>query len=213
VSASLTGIVLLAAGASTRLGRPKQLLRYEGETLLRRAARAALGSQGCPVIVVLGAQADAVRGEIADLEAQVVVNEAWNEGLGSSIRCGLAGLEAATSGRVEAAVLTLCDQPFISSRVINRLIETYHAKHPLLVVSEYETGGEKTRGVPALFSRALFSELMDLPGAEGAKRVIARHSHKAVIIATPEAAFDVDTSHDYQVLRGRTAEDPATPEM
>ena len=213
MSTSLTGIILLAAGASTRLGQPKQLLRYEGETLLRRAARAALGSQGRPVIVVLGAQADALHDEIADLEAQIVVNQEWNEGPGSSIRCGLAGLEATTFGRAEAALLTLCDQPFVSSRIINRLIEAYHAKRPRLVVSEYEAKGEKTRGVPALFSRALFSELMDLPGVEGAKRIIARYSHEAIIIATPEAAFDVDTSDDYQILQRGAAEDHATAEM
>ena len=100
-----------------------------------------------------------------------------------------------------AAILTLCDQPFVNATVINRLLETYHAKPSLLVASEYESNGERTRGIPALFSRALFSELMAVRGAEGAKRVIERHQNEAGIIAVPEAAFDVDTPDDYQILR------------
>lgn len=195
------GIIVLAAGASLRMGELKQLLRYEGETLLRRAVRSALDSQCHPVIVVLGAEADVLRDEIADLEALIVVNQEWNEGMSSSIRCGISALEAATSGHAQAAILMLCDQPFVNASVINRLLETSHARPSLLVASEYESNGERTRGVPALFSRALFSELMAVRGAEGAKRVIERHQNEAGLIAVPEAAFDVDTPDDYQILR------------
>ena len=133
-------------------------------------------------------------------QAQVVINQEWAEGMGASIRCGLRALEAATLGRAAAVVLMLCDQPFVTSTIINRLLETYVTERPLLVASEYEVGGETARGVPALFSRALFSELMDLRGAGGAKRVIRRHSPEAAFIAAPEAAFDVDTPEDYRRL-------------
>ena len=187
------------------MGESKQLLRYKGETLLSRSVNAALDSQCRPVIVVLGARAGALRDEIADTEARVVINHAWAEGMGSSIRCGIAALEAA--GQARAAVLTLCDQPFVTAGVIKRLIKTYHAKRSLLVASEYESKCERTRGVPALFSRSLFSELMSLRGSEGAKRVIVRHSNEATFIAVPEAAFDVDTPHDYQFLRNDAAPD------
>lgn len=197
------GIILLAAGASLRMGQAKQLLRYEGETLLRRSVRSALESRCRPIIVVLGAEVDALRDEVADTEAQVVINESWSEGMSSSIRCGLAALEAATSGQAQAAILLLCDQPFVRTTVINRLLETYHLRHSLLVASEYESKGERTRGVPALFSRSLFSDLMDLRGAEGAKRIIARHDSEAAIISVPEAAFDIDTPDEYQDLRER----------
>lgn len=197
------GIIVLAAGASLRLGQAKQLLNFGGETLLRRAVRAALNTRSRPVIVVLGAEADALRHEIADTEAQSVINEAWYEGMSSSIRCGLAALEAATSGQAQAALLMLCDQPFVTTAVINRLLETYRRERAPLVASEYEAKGERTRGVPALFDGTLFPELMSLRGAEGAKRVIERNLREAALVFVPEAAFDVDTPGDYRVLRAQ----------
>src|SRR5438046_1682888 len=126
MSASPIGIIVLAAGASVRLGEPKQLLRYQGLTLLRRAVNAALDSQCCPVIVVLGAKADILRDEIAETGTQTVVNQGWDEGMSSSIRCGISALERATSGQASAAVLMLCDQPFVDATTINRLVKNYH---------------------------------------------------------------------------------------
>ncbi len=195
------GIIVLAAGASTRMGEPKQLLRYEGETLLRRAVNAAFASRCRPVIVVTGASAGAIRDEVAGTGAIISVNQAWAEGMSSSIRCGVVALEAATSGATEAAVLMLCDQPFVTGEVINRLLNSYRTEASPLVVSEYQSKYEKTRGVPACFSRQLFPELMNLRGAEGAKRLIERHIFEATIVAIPEAAFDVDTPCDYRILR------------
>jgi molybdenum cofactor cytidylyltransferase len=183
------------------MGEPKQLLRCGGETLLARAVRAALDSRCRPVFVLLGAHAEALRGEVANAEAQVVVNPEWAEGMASSIRCGIAALEAATAGKARAAVLTLCDQPLVTGEVIGRLLAAYEAGRTPLVASEYEARGERTRGVPALFSRALFPELLALRGAEGAKRVIERHSSEALTVAVPEAAFDVDTPEDYSALK------------
>src|SRR5437868_14169899 len=105
MSAQPVGLIVLAAGASSRMGTPKQLLRYDGETLLRRAVRVALGARCRPAVVVLGAQAEALRGEVVG--AQVVINEEWAEGMASSLRCGLRALEAATSEPLAAAVLLL----------------------------------------------------------------------------------------------------------
>lgn len=202
MSEPVIGIIMLAAGSSSRMGQPKQLLQYEGETLLSRAVRAALETQYRPVIVVLGSQAQTLQEALPAMETRIVVNQEWAEGMSSSIRCGLHALETATSGNTEAAILMLCDQPFITSGVINRLVQEYLAQRPLFVASEYETKGGKTRGVPALFSRALFAELMELRGAAGAKRIIARHEAAGSIIAVPEAAYDVDTPDDYLALRG-----------
>jgi molybdenum cofactor cytidylyltransferase len=95
----------------------------------------------------------------------------------------------------------LCDQPFVTGDVLRRLAHAYQAKHALLIASEYTAGGERTLGVPALFSRALFPELMALGGAEGAKRIIARHAAEAEVISVPEAAYDIDTPDDYRTLR------------
>ena len=101
----------------------------------------------------------------------------------------------------------LCDQPFVTASVINRLTDTFYARRPPLVVSEYETGGERVQGVPTLFSRALFPELMSLSGAEGAKRIIARHASEAARVAVPEAVFDVDTPGDYYLLCNKSRQE------
>ena len=197
------GIIVLAAGASSRMGEPKQLLRYEKETLLGRAVRAALETRLGPVVVVLGSQADTMQEEIAALDVKIVVNQYWQEGMGSSIRCGLQALETELNGGTGAAILMLCDQPFVTSGIIRRLTDAYIARGALVVASEYEAKGEKTLGVPALFSRALFPELMALRGAEGAKRVIACNFAKTEVITMPEAAFDIDTPDDYRALKDR----------
>lgn len=194
------GVIVLAAGASSRMGEPKQLLRYGGETLLGRALRAALETRCRPVVLVLGAWAETLRAEVEGRGAIVVVNEAWAEGMGSSIRAGLGALRTATSEAIEAAVVLLCDQPFVTSDIVVRLVETYRTQRTLLVASAYEAGGERTLGAPALFSRALFPELMALNGAEGAKRIIQRHAAEAVCVETQAAAFDVDTPDDYRAL-------------
>ena len=201
-SEPVVGVVVLAAGASSRMGEPKQLLKYGGETLLGRAVRVALQTRCRPLVVVLGSDSNEILGEVAAAEARVVVNEAWAEGMASSIRRGLLELEAAAPVELDAAVLTLCDQPFVSAEILERLVDVYSRRRASLVASEYESGGERVRGVPALFSRSLFPELKGLRGAEGARRVIARHSAACPTIHVPEAAFDIDTPEDYLALRG-----------
>jgi molybdenum cofactor cytidylyltransferase len=183
------------------MGEPKQVLRYQGQTLIGRAAGAALNSQCSPVIVVLGSAADTLRDEIGGADVCVVINADWAEGMASSIRCGIAALEDATSGRAEAAILALCDQPFVTSDVLDRLVETYQKSRPPIIASAYEVNGEVACGVPALFGRELFPELLALQGAEGAKRIIARHRDKTITLPTPEAAFDVDTPDDFRILQ------------
>lgn len=198
VTEPTVGVVVLAAGASTRMGEPKQMLKYGGETLLGRAVRAALGTRCRPVVVVLGSHSAAMLEEAAATGARVVVNEGWAEGMASSIRRGLRELEE--SADVDAVLLTLCDQPLVTAEILVRLVDVYRRRRAPLVASEYESGGVRARGVPALFGRSLFPELFELRGAEGARRVIARHAEAASVIAVPEAAFDVDTPDDYARL-------------
>lgn len=202
MSEAQIGVIVLAAGASTRMGGSKQLLRFEGETLLRRATNAAFASRCRPVVVVTGARHDEMTDELDPTGALVVVNDGWIEGMSSSIRHGISALEAATAGAAEAAVLMLCDQPFVTGGSIDRLLEAYRAAAPPLAASRYRSRGEMTHGVPALFRRALFPELMNLRGGEGAKSIITRHLFEASIVLMPEAAFDVDTPHDYSFLAG-----------
>lgn len=203
MSESAIGIIVLAAGASRRMGEPKQLLRFEGETLLKRAVRTALGSGCRPVIVVLGSNADALQEEIEETGALASFNRAWAEGMSSSIRCGLQALDEAAPEKRGAVILMLCDQPFVTSGHLRLMVDAYQSSGAALVASVYDEGEGRTLGVPALFSRALFPELMELRGAEGAKRIIARHAAKAAIIEAPGAAFDVDTPDDYRALQDK----------
>jgi molybdenum cofactor cytidylyltransferase len=189
-------VVVLAAGASTRMGTPKQLLPYRERSLLRHAAEMALASVCQPIIVVLGAHAERLRQEVNDLPVQVVENLRWAEGMSSSISTGVAALNAAPD-KISAVVLALCDQPFVSAQVINEIVEAYHSTGKPVVASEYAG----TLGVPTLFSRPLFSELMALRGGEGAKQVITKYGHEVFSVPFPEGAVDIDTPNDYEQFR------------
>jgi molybdenum cofactor cytidylyltransferase len=198
IGGAAIGIVILAAGASTRMGTPKQLLLYQGRSFLRHTVEVAIASVCRPIVVVLGACAQQIQPEVSQLPVQVVENGQWTEGMSSSIRAGIKALSAA--GSMEAAVLALCDQPFISSQIVNQLVETYQTTGKPIIASEY-TG---TSGVPALFSQTFFSELTALKGSEGAKQVMKKYAHQVFGIPFPKGAIDVDTPKDYEQLGSMT---------
>ena len=185
------GAIVLAAGRSSRLGVPKQLLEFRGESLVRRAAKAALESVCDRVVVVVGNHAQLMREEIDDLPVSVVENKIWQSGLSSSIR---AGLEKLSSQR--GIIITLCDQPFMTAHVLNDLISAHCKTRRPIVASTYGT----TRGVPAFFAPELFSELASLTKDEGARRIIASHPEKVATINFPQGAIDIDTPEDREHL-------------
>lgn len=189
------GAVVLAAGSSSRMGRPKQTLQVRGESLLRRAALAALGAGCHPVIVVTGAHREMSRGEVKGLDVREVLNAIWETGMASSIRAGMEGLVSADAD-VAAVVLMLCDQPHVTAEVISGLVTAHHATGRSIVASTY--GG--SFGVPALFSRRLFAELAGLKGAGGAKEVIKRHAAETHFLPFPCGEMDVDTPDDFSRL-------------
>lgn len=177
-----------------RLGQPKQLLQFEGESLLRRAARTALDSVCRPIVVVLGADAEKMRPELAGLDARVVENADWARGMGTSLRAGLAALEPEN---LDAVVVLLCDQPLLTADVLDALVAAHEATGWPIAASEY--GGR--RGVPALFARALFPELRALGEAEGARSLLQRHAPEAAPIPFPEGIQDIDTERDWAQFR------------
>lgn len=195
------GLVILAAGASTRLGQPKQLLPYRGRSLLRHAAETAVASGCQPVVVVLGAHVAQLEAEVQDLPLHVAENPRWILGMGTSLR---AGLEVLTSvgPEVGAVVITLCDQPLVSVHTIHSLVQVHRDSRPLIVASEY--GG--VLGAPALFDSRLFEELLALAGTDGARQVIARHRGDVCGMPFPEGAVDIDTREDYERLRAAAGE-------
>jgi molybdenum cofactor cytidylyltransferase len=192
-----SALILLAAGASTRLGRPKQLLLFRGRSLLRHAAQTALASVCRPVVVVLGAFADRLQTELAALPVTVALNPAWAEGMAKSIRAGLKAVSSETAGP-DAVVIMLCDQPLITAGMLNQLVHIHRSEERGIVASEYEGA----LGVPALFSRRYFPELGLLEGNEGARRIIVKHKYDLARISLPEAAFDVDRVEEAARLEG-----------
>lgn len=189
------GAIVLAAGSSSRMGSPKQVLRFRGESLLRRAALAALGAGCRPVIVVTGANAGLSRRELDGLDVREVSNTLWETGMASSVRAGVEGLVSGDAD-VDAAVLLLCDQPHVNADIISALLAAHRATGSRVVASTY--GG--SFGVPALFGRTLFDELARLEGADGAKRVIKRHASEAHFLPFPCGEVDVDTPDDFSRL-------------
>jgi molybdenum cofactor cytidylyltransferase len=193
------GAVVLAAGASTRMGTPKQLLQFDGQTLLRRAASVALEAGCRPVMVVTGANATASRKVLRGLDVREVENQQWESGMGSSIRVGVEAL-VTLNPRSAAVVLMVCDQPFVTRETVVGLVRSHRETTCSIIASRY--GG--SYGVPALFSRTHFAELMKLKGAGGAKTIIQTHLRKVHFVPFPEGKIDIDTSDDFARLQAMT---------
>jgi molybdenum cofactor cytidylyltransferase len=187
------GAVILAAGGSSRLGQPKQLLIFRGETLVRRAVRAALEAHCAPVVVVVGEAGDAIRNEVRAMPAVVVENPDWRRGLGTSIRCGL----RSCADSIEAVVLLACDQPLVDSTIVAALISAHESRGKPIVASRYAN----TLGIPALFDRSCFEALRALPDDSGAKSLIAARPNDVASITFEDGAVDIDTPEDFERLR------------
>ena len=189
--------LVLAAGGSSRLGQPKQQLRFRGSTLLRRAVTAAAAV--CPdrVTVVLGPHAGELEASMRGLAAGVVINPDWRQGLSASLRSGL----GAVPEDCGAVLITLCDQPLVGSRQLSGLVARWRVEPGRIAASAYAD----TLGVPAVFPRALFGELAGLEGDRGARSLLRRHAEQVQAVPVPEAACDVDTPADLKALRRRLA--------
>lgn len=170
--------VILAAGASTRLGQPKQLITIAGETLLGRAVRTAREAGCAPIIVVLGAHADQIRSQCPLGDVIVAENQAWQEGMASSIRAGLAACPPATG-----VALMTCDQPVVTASHLRKLTAS-----GAVTASAYAG----RRGVPAFFPADSFPALRQLSGDTGARDLL----RSAAIIDLPYGELDIDTAED-----------------
>lgn len=188
-------VIILAAGESSRFGRPKQLLDWGGVPLLAHAADVALDSGIEPVIVVLGCQAEAARAALGARPVQAVMNWRWEEGLSTSVQTGLAALPPET----DAVILMQCDQPLLTANLLQALVARFEETGAAIV--HPSCAGQ--RGTPTLFSRSLFPELTTVAGDVGGRVVIARHldSVATVEIAEPDTLADIDTPADYERLR------------
>ncbi|WP_205500813.1 nucleotidyltransferase family protein [Rufibacter psychrotolerans] len=191
-----TGIIILAAGASSRLGQAKQQLTFQGQTLLQRTIEAAVDAEQCLVVVVLGANAEQIQPTLEPSEVPFIHNPGWAEGMASSIRVGLT--EALRKEpELEAVIFLLSDQPFVEASLLNKMIQTQAETGKSMVACSYQD----TLGAPVLFTKELFPELQQLKGQEGAKKLLARYSEKVAEIPFPKGAIDIDTPSDYAALQ------------
>ncbi len=196
------GALILAAGGSARLGRPKQLACVGGKSLIRRTVEAATCAACSPIVVVLGGYAQATRTALQGEPVALIENEVWRSGIGTSIRAGVRRLKADPA--LEAIVILVCDQPRLEAGVIRGLREVYRAgRHPI-VASVYE----QTVGVPALFDRSYFEELLGLQDDQGAKALMKANKHLVGHCEFPGGQIDIDTPEDLATYSGSDSDWP-----
>lgn len=183
--------IVLAAGASTRLGQPKQLLQIDGESLLRSTVRLAAESGCAPIFVVLGFEADRMRQELHGLPVKIVVNQDWQSGMGLSLRCGISAGMKETPEPQKTLVL-LCDQPSLSAEILLSLLRTSAKTKSLITASRYASRS----GVPAIFDRQLYPDLLKIEGDQGARAVIQRYAEQTSTVEFPDGIIDIDTPED-----------------
>ncbi len=190
----MTGIIILAAGRSARLGKPKQNLIYQGKTLLQRAIDTALLSVCKPVVVVLGAYADDILMSINTSEVQVIRNPNWEEGMASSIRTGIIALQKYPD--VDGALIMLCDQPHVDAALLNDMVQTKQHNPKGIIACAYNN----TLGVPVLFDKRYFADLLLLTGHERAKKLLVAHTRDIEPVPFALGAVDIDTMEDFGKL-------------
>jgi molybdenum cofactor cytidylyltransferase len=186
-------VAVLAAGASTRMGQPKQLLPFRGNTLLHWVVEQAVASSASRVLVILGAHSDIVAPTLDGLPVETIFNPDWEEGQAASVRAAVRFLKEQVPG---AVLFLLGDQPFVTTEAIDLLIATHRRTGSPLVASEQD----RRLGVPALFSAEFFDELTRLRGDAGARQILHAYRETAVGVPLPGAELDVDTPADYARL-------------
>jgi molybdenum cofactor cytidylyltransferase len=188
--------IIVAAGSSSRLGQPKQLIVIEGEPLLQRAIRCAREAGALPVFVVLGAHRDLIQTSVNFGAAKIVLNDEWEEGLASSIRAGVHAVQA-EAPFAEGLLLMTCDQPRVTEEHLKRLIQMSYAQSaPTAIASSYEG----TRGIPAIFPRQAIADLLALRGDKGARTLLAKPPWPVISIQLAGGEIDIDSPEDLEKI-------------
>jgi molybdenum cofactor cytidylyltransferase len=195
MSSTNTAIIILAAGSSSRLGRPKQLLSYQHKSLLDNTIEEAKKATDGAVLVILGGNHALIEKNITRSAISIVYNPDWEEGMSSSIRLGLAVLKNENAA-LKNVILTVCDQPFITAEVFGGLIQEAETSGKGIVASSY--GG--TLGTPVWFDQLYFNELFLLKGTEGAKKVVKKFAAQVASVTFEKGEIDIDTPEDYNRL-------------
>ncbi|MFH4965763.1 nucleotidyltransferase family protein [Gaetbulibacter sp. M235] len=193
---STTTIIILAAGASTRMGSPKQLLKWENSNLLCHAINTALNVGDVEVIVVLGANYKQIQKEIMCLPVTIIKNDNWKEGLGNSIAFSISFIKQSLP-KTDHVLVMLADQPLIDSTYLKLLISKYKQDTTKIVCTLYH---QEKSGVPVIFNKAYFDELLQLNQDKGAKEVLKKHSKDLKFVDGKDVIVDIDTMEDYKIL-------------
>lgn len=190
-----TGIIILAAGSSSRLGRPKQLLDYKGKTLLQTVIYEALKTDHKPVIVVLGAHAQEIAALHKHNQINIVINKNWKNGLASSIVAGVSTM-IKLHNEIESIIIVVADQVFIKKSNFNNLIKKQKETGKNIIASAYDG----TIGTPVLFKKDYFEALLSLKGTEGAKNILKQSAQDLETVFFEQGGIDIDTETDYNNL-------------
>jgi len=189
-----TGIIILAAGSSSRLGRPKQLLVYNHKTLLQHVIDEAKLADLSPIVVVIGANADELSKSSNLSGTNIIINDSWETGMSSSIAAGLAAL---IDNKPQNMILSVCDQPQINAQLFSDLVRMKNKTGSGIVASAYAG----TLGTPVLFNEKYYDALLNLTGNEGAKKLLNLHQNEVSFIPFEDGQIDIDTEEDYLNLQ------------
>ncbi len=190
---SKTGIIILAAGNSSRMGEPKQLMMYNNKTFLQHIIGESKNALLDPVICVTGYQSDLISESISGMQVSIVYNEHWSEGMGSGIS---AGIKQLLCSDVDSVILTVSDQPHVSSDLFLTMLEMKARSGKRIVASSYAG----TLGTPVLFSKEYFKQLKSLNGNQGAKNIVKINLPDVCSVEFEKGNIDIDTKEDYKNL-------------
>ncbi len=192
------GIIILAAGASQRMGLPKQTLEVQkGKSLLAKTVETALATALRPVIVVVGANKAEVVPELNGQPVTIIDNAFWQEGMATSVKIGLAGLFM-TEPKLDGVLMLVCDQPYLTTPLLQQMVATFEESGKKAVACRYK----KQWGVPVLIGRDLLAELTQITGDHGAKPLLKKHLDDVAFVDFEQGIIDLDTPEDYAAYLG-----------
>lgn len=188
-------ILIIAAGQSKRLGQPKQLLAFEGESLINRLVKEMMKVKEASITMVLGAYKERIESQLLDSTIDLVYNDFWEEGMASSIRVGVSYI-IKKNALIDRIMILVCDQPYLSSCHIQALFTLQQHTGKSIVASSYND----IIGTPVLFHKNMFTHLLTLQGEMGAKKIINEYPDDIAILPLENGSIDIDTIEDYHNL-------------